>query len=100
MHAVGGGPMQVARTNSRNSSVFSCGVIAPSLHSSGNVALDIPPPDTWKSLYSTRPQRFVGFGDGEYAIGVSNVYCTGAATGDVVESQRCAGVPAAVAGVE
>src|SRR5262245_21923581 len=73
VHVPSGGPTHEARSNNMNSSVFSCAVIVPALHSFGNVEPPDEASDTWKSLYSTRPHCVVGAGSGAYAIGVSNV---------------------------
>jgi hypothetical protein len=54
-----GGLTHDVRSNSMNSRSFSCGVIAPAVHSLGKVlplAWLFEASSTWKSLKTTRPQ--------------------------------------------
>ncbi len=70
------GMMHEARSKSMNSSIFSCGVIAPPGHSAGKI---LPPvvvllsSSTWKSLKRPRPHWEAG----GLPTGVSNVMCMG-----------------------
>src|SRR4051794_40502420 len=60
---VGGtsGAMHDDKSNSMNSSTFSCGVIGEApLHSPGKRPLALPPVLTWKSEYRTRPHCWAG----------------------------------------